>query len=557
MLRTLRAFAWMRWRVLMNSLERTGARDALERFSLALQQIGPIIALILLVPSVIGLAGLGGFAGYWLATGDVVLTFEGLCILLFAACGFAVVGPMLLPSMDPTTIVRLLLLPIPRQTLYLAHTAGAISEPWVIISLPVVASIPVGLAVGGAWLAAAIALFAGALFAVCLVGLSTLSTLLLHLIVRDRRRGEIVMLVFIITVPALAMLPGLLLNEHGRNGRHGSPMPAWVTSTAKAAYTIVPSDQYARATREAARRNVTSAVSPLLLLAGSVTLTHTIGLLVFARLLDSPSAISRRRSTAATDSSSLRLPFLSRGGAAVAQTQLRLATRTPRGRASLLSPFVVFVVLAVVMSRRGAMELGFMSLTSGLNLAAFGTSVCLLAILPFAMNQFAIDRAGLTLAFLSPLETRDILAGKAVGNGLLAAMPSAVMLLVSFAFFGGGPLALWLALPLAFAATYLLVAPCAAALSALFPRAVDLNSIGQSSNPHAAANLLGFVITLAAGAPAVLIVVVATVLLHQPVLAPVLMAAWCAIAFVVSRLLFRAVEALVDKRRENLGLVAS
>ena len=141
------------------------------------------------------------------------------------------------------------------------------------------------------------------------------------------------------------------------------------------------------------------------------------------------------------------------------------------------------------------------------------------------MNQFAIDRAGLTLAFLSPLETRDILAGKAVGNGLLAAMPSVVMLLVSFAFFGGGPLALWLALPLAFAATYLLVAPCAAALSALFPRAVDLNSIGQSSNPHAAANLLGFVITLAAGAPAVLIVVVATVLLHQPALAPVLMAA--------------------------------
>jgi hypothetical protein len=173
------------------------------------------------------------------------------------------------------------------------------------------------------------------------------------------------------------------------------------------------------------------------------------------------------------------------------------------------------------------------------------------------MNQFAIDRAGLTLAFLSPLETRDILAGKAVGNGLLAAIPSAIMLLVSYAIFGGGPLALWLALPLAFAATYLLVAPGAAALSALFPRAVDLNSIGQGSNPHAAANLLGFGITVAAGAPAVLIVVVATVLLHQPVLAPVLMAAWCAIAFVVSRLLFRAVEVLVDKRRENLGLVAS
>ena len=44
MLRTLRAFAWMRWRVLVNSLERTGARDRLERFSLAVDQLGPIIA---------------------------------------------------------------------------------------------------------------------------------------------------------------------------------------------------------------------------------------------------------------------------------------------------------------------------------------------------------------------------------------------------------------------------------------------------------------------------------------------------------------------------------
>jgi len=33
----LRAFVWMRWRVLMNSLERTGARDRLERFSVAIE----------------------------------------------------------------------------------------------------------------------------------------------------------------------------------------------------------------------------------------------------------------------------------------------------------------------------------------------------------------------------------------------------------------------------------------------------------------------------------------------------------------------------------------
>ena len=150
MLRTLRAFAWMRWRVFVNALEHTGGRDMLERLSGAVEQIGPVIALILLVPSAIVLAGAGGYAGYWLAAGEPVMTFEAVRIVLLAACGFAVVGPMLMPSMEPTAVVRLLLLPIPRGTLYAAQAAGALSEPWILVALPVVLTLPVGLAAGGA-----------------------------------------------------------------------------------------------------------------------------------------------------------------------------------------------------------------------------------------------------------------------------------------------------------------------------------------------------------------------------------------------------------------------
>jgi hypothetical protein len=541
----------------MNSLDRAGGRDAMERFSLALEQIGPIIALLLLVPSVVGLAVGGGYAGYWLATGGAVMTFEALALLLLACSAFAVIGPMLLPSMEPTSMVRLLLLPISRRTLYLAHTAGAFSEPWVIVALPVVVAIPLGLAIGGALTAAVVALAAGLLFAVCLVGISTLSALVLHLIVRDRRRGEFVMLVFIVLVPALAMLPGLFLNNEDGGHRGRTPIPTWVTTSARAAYRIMPSQQFAVATRESAAENVPSAVRPLLLLTITVGVIHGAGLLVFGRLLDSPSSASRRRRSTAAQATSLRIPFLSRGSAAVAAAQIRLATRTPRGRSSLLSPFVVFLIFAVIITRRGEMEMGFMTLNNGLSLAAFGAAVCQLAVLPFAMNQFATDRAGLTLAFLSPLETKEILAGKAVGNGLLAAVPAAIIVVLSFAVFGGGPLAVWLALPLAFVATYLLLAPGAAALSAIFPRAVNLNSVGQGSNPHAAANLLGFFTTLAASAPAMLIVFITVSVLQRAALAPALMALWCAIAFVVSRLLFRAVEIVVEKRRENLGMVAS
>src|SRR5205085_9287024 len=56
MLRILKAFAWLRWRMLVNALERTGSRDALERFSIAIEKLGPILAGILMIPSALGIA---------------------------------------------------------------------------------------------------------------------------------------------------------------------------------------------------------------------------------------------------------------------------------------------------------------------------------------------------------------------------------------------------------------------------------------------------------------------------------------------------------------------
>jgi hypothetical protein len=552
----------MRQRVLLNSLERTGARDTLERLSLAVEQLGPIIALVLLVPSAIGLAGLGGYAGYWLTAGQPVMTFEALRLLLLAACVFAMVGPMLMPSMEPTAVVRLLLLPIPRGTLYAAQAAGALSEPWVLISLPVALSVPIGLVIGGAWLAAAVSLVAGLLLILCLIGLSTLSTLLLHLVVRDRRRGELLALVLIVLLPAMAMLPGILASapserddmSHGRRGR--PQMPTWVAQGAVVAYAAVPSELFVRATRSTAWHEPGAAIVPLVVLLTSGTLLHALGVLTFGRLLDSPSVGQRRRTASTAEPFNLQLPFLSKGSAAVAHAQVRLAMRTPRGRSILLGPFVPFSMLAIVVYRQGQLEFGYLNLTDGLSLAAFGAAVCLLSILPFAMNQFAIDRSGLTLVLLSPLDTRELLAGKAVGNGLIAAGPAILSAVVAFVLFPGGSPALWLSLPLALVATYALAAPGAAALSALFPRTVDLNSIGRGSNAHGFANLLGLILFIAAGVPSALVVLL-TGLAHLPTLTPVAMLLWCGIALLSSRALFSGVAVIFDKRRENLGIVAS
>ena len=211
MLRILRAFAWLRWRVLINSLERHGGRDVLERFSLAMEQLTPTIILVLMVPSALSLAAVSGYAGWLLAQGEPrVCTFDAMRFVLFAGCLFAIVGPIVLPAGDRTNAVRLLLLPISRGVLYLAQGMSALADPWVLLVAAVLVSLPIGLAAGGAPGAAAIAALAGILLIVLLAGLTLAVTSLVQLAVRDRRRGEIITLLFIVILPMIGILPAAL-----------------------------------------------------------------------------------------------------------------------------------------------------------------------------------------------------------------------------------------------------------------------------------------------------------------------------------------------------------
>jgi hypothetical protein len=164
MVRTLRAFAWLRWRTFVNSLERTGSRDMLERFSLAIERLGPVMAGIMLIPSGVALASLGAASGYALAQGDLqsLLARAPRYALLIVPL-LAVLGPMLLPAADRTNPVRMLLLPISRNTLYVAQTAAALGDLWVLLMLPLVVSVPLGMFAGGAAVAALVSALAGVL----------------------------------------------------------------------------------------------------------------------------------------------------------------------------------------------------------------------------------------------------------------------------------------------------------------------------------------------------------------------------------------------------------
>ena len=563
MWRTLRAFAWLRWRVLINSLERRGSRDVIERFSVAFEQLAPAIAALVMLPSGVALAAAGALAGWTLGRGDAGVAFALIRFALLAACVLTFIGPILLPGSERTNAVRLLLLPIPRHVLYLAQSISALTDPWVLLAAAIVIALPLGVASAGNLPVAAMAAAAGLLLLVALVGITQLVTSTVYLIVRDRRRAELMTLLVVVFLPLIGMLPGLLGSERHRGSRPAVERPHQQTDAPRLwselerrAFAAAPSEIYTRSLR-AADANVPAALGSLGTLVVTAVALHGLALLAFARVLSSPGSVGGSR-TVSTKSSGWRIPGSSAASSAVALNQLRLALRTPRGRATLLSPIVVVGLFAVMMVRgRSGMDLGPLKFESGLGLASFAAFVSLMSILPLAMNQFAIDRAGLTLAMLSPLETSALLRGKAIGNALIAAIPAGICLLAAGILFPSGDPLLWLCIPLTLVSAYLLVSPAAAILSAIFPRPVDLNSIGRNSNAHGAAGLLGMLCFLTAAAPGMAIALVTSRGLDRPTLAPLALLVWTGICFAISLGLFRAAEAVFDRRRENLGLTAA
>ena len=239
----------------------------------------------------------------------------------------------------------------------------------------------------------------------------------------------------------------------------------------------------------------------------------------------------------------------------MALAHLRLAMRTPRGRSILLSPLAMFLIFGMLMYRSGDMDFGPFRFDSGLGLATFASFMCLLSLLPIAMNQFAVDKAGLTMTLLSPLTEEEVLAGKSAGNALVAAPPTLVCIIAALLVFPGGAPGMWIALVLGLIAVYLVVAPIAAICSATIPRAVDMNSIGRGSNAHGAAGLIGMLSFLAAGLPPAILTFLAAGVLQRPSLVPVFVGLWCVVAYGIGRLLFVQARRIFISRRENLAML--
>ena len=555
--RIFRAFLWMRWRVLVNSLERTGSRDTLERFSVATGKLGPIVAMILLIPSSIAIFVLGITAGFGTATGSMLIPLEALRYLALLAIALTFLGPVMLPTRDGGSVTRMLLLPIPSPALYLAQVTGALADPWIALLVPAVVGVAIGMAVALSAAGTIIALLAGVGFMLFVLGIASVGSSLMHLLLRDRRRGDLVLLVLVLVLPIVAMAPQFLLPQRPTSGRRLTRAerqalpPSRGERVALRLAPFIPSEMYYRAAKNAT--SPLDAAVPLGGLAIAALGIQLAGYAAYRRVLDMPASQGLRRAGSFGGLWDRVIPGLSPAASAVAFTQLRIALRSPRGRATIGSPLLMPLVLAGLGYQRGGLPIPAIQGHYGLALAAMGSFAAILGLIPLSMNQFAIDKAGFTRYMLSPFGIDDLVLGKAVGNALIAAGPMLFCFLLPGLIMPGGSLALWLALGLALIATYALLAPASAALSAVFPKTVDLNSIGNASNAHQAATLLGMLAFVLSAAPSALLALVAIGWLHRPQLAPLFLLAWCALALGISYVLFIPVRRLVASRCETLA----
>lgn len=562
MVRILRAFAWLRWRMFINSLERTGSRDLLERFSIAADKLKPIMAGVLLVPSGLALASIGAASGYALSQGDAASLLDRAPRYLLVMFPLAsVVGPLLLPAADRVNPVRILLLPIGRATLYTAQAAAALGDIWIILVLPLVTGVALGLVAGGAPGMALSASAAGVLMVVLMLALSSTTTGLMQLAVRDRRRGELLALLALLLIPVATVMPGMLAgamsaaSPEAGSGGGGLGVAPWMWTRLMRVASWYPSELYTTAVAAAADR-APRAWAALGGLAAEALLLHVAGILIFNRVMDSPFSGGTRRGVRARPLWQRRIPGLSSGASAVAFAQVRLAIRTPRGRAILMAPVALLFLFLLLRQELQHFTLDGWTSDPGIALAAVGAFICLVATLPIAMNQFGLDTGGLTRVLLSPLGDGEYLAGKAAGNGMVAAVPAGFAVAVSWAVAPGvhAP-ASWIMLGAGLLAVSLLVAPIAAMLSAAFPRKVDLNSIGRQSNAHGLAGFLGIVAFVAAGIATVGIAAAASYWLASPVARVGALLMWCAVSAVICRWLFSPARRIFAARRENLAML--
>jgi hypothetical protein len=568
MIRFLKAFAWLRWRLLINGVKGGRRRDAVERFSRLAALATPVFLMLLFLGAAFFLAVIGLIGGLTIGRGSIspggaLLGVRGtllalLVILVLAPISFATSG-------SGPVYKRLLLLPISRRLLHLVEVIATLADPWVVFGLPALFTLAIGLMLAGRPGTSLVA-FTGAVAFTAIVALvASLVAILLSWLMRNRRRGELFTLLFVLVISVAGILPALFANNFERRGRAqrsedrprqtltvervDNALPWWTRA--------LPSELYGRSVWRATQNRYDLAwlgVGALVLEAAAL---YALSLAAYRKVLESAESDRSRRRAGEVRGKSLRLPGLTAAASVVAFTQFRTALRSVRGRLIVLMPGPL-IGLMTLLARRipdavpGGSYLG----SDGYIALAAGIVFGLYTLQAFNMNQFASDRSGLTLQLLAPISDDDLVKGKAAGCGMILGATVLLCLIITVAIAGTGPALVWISVLLGGAASYALICPAAALLSAYFPVTADLSKTGSGGNPHGLAMLAGTVLVLLTWGPAWVILAVSLRAFESSGLALAGMTLWLVFAVAVSIPLLRFGSRALAARRENLALVA-
>jgi hypothetical protein len=565
-LRALRAIVWLRWRLLKNSLTGSRKRDTLEQMSRALALVVPLIIVALSVGTFVTVSVVGFIAGSMLADGRlgpaptllVVRLMVGL--MAFTILVLALVSPT---QSSLSRYTRLLLLPIQRRVLHLVEVVASLADPWMAVLAAGLTMLAVGLVAGGEAAVGMAALAAAALTVAAVVSGASLAGFLVAWLMRDRRRGELFTLVFVMVISLASFVPAVFsgsLEEETRSPRDGTKqrrsigpdeldrrLPAWSR--------YLPSEVHGRTVRAALDGNSGAVAVGLGLLAGEAMLLFLASAFVHRRMLDSLEGDQSRRRRKDVVFGNPTLPLLTPPASAVALATIRGSFRTVRGRLTILLPGPMLGMMTAVFKTvpqetwaAGAARYGFL---------LFGamTVFTFYAMQAISMNLFGSDRAGLTLQLLSPVSDRQLAWGKVAGMAILTAAGLAVALPIALIVATPVMPAYWIAVCLGAVATFFLLAPLWILFSALFPVAADLSKTGAAGNPHPLPMFAGLLCTALFSAPTLGILGIAHFWLESPIAAVGLAIVWLGVAVGVGIPLVNAASRVIRTRRENLALV--
>ncbi len=573
MIRTLRAFMWLRWRLLVNGIRSGERRDALERVSRTIAVLAPMLMAALSAGSVVAVSVLGfiggrATAGGLLATGAALIVVR---IVLAALLALTVVITMLAPVQTMMgSYTRLLLLPIRRSTLHLIEVAANLTDPWIVVVVPGLLMFAVGLAVGGRLDMASAAAVAGVAMVFVLVSVGALVSFLLGWLLRSRRRGEAFTLVFVLAVSLVSIVPAFVSSNlaSGRrtratSGASAAPRPPsepFSVDRFDAALPrwsrALPSELYGLSVRAAAQNRTGLAWLTILALALEGATIFAASAAVHQRLIGSLEN-EHERHRHRRSLRGFRLPWIGQTVAAVAMASAHSLTRSVRGRLAILLPGPLIIALSMLLRRIPDLPSGLAAVAGRGDLLFGAASILALhALQPFTMNLFGTDRAGLTLLFLSPVSDRDLARGKVLGGAVMLAFSMALCLVGAAIAAPGGDFWIWLAVPVGVASVYVFLMPAAVWFSAILPVAADLSKTGSRGNPHPIAMIAGLFLVMACLVPPALVIAAADFWFHRPVLAPLIMAAWLLLATLVAWPLLNLAAGSIGPRRENLALLS-